>query len=214
MPSPSSPAEVSGRRCGRLLATFFNCTVTISRSLAVAASTSGGMPRGSIHCQRVESRGYMKFGGMRWASQCRSSRRRGQRQRLGGRLIRLVSQDPLTRSFRVASMQRRWPPPPASAGTYRLEPTPFSNLSSLIAWANRTGTPNAVRAISDLIKQANRDEVDPHALAAMLVKSIILTVSVSVPEEERPAAAANLLRLMHDQFTRRRIIGRPRPPEG
>ncbi len=61
---------------------------------------------------------------------------------------------------------------------------------------NRIPRPDAVRAISDQIKQAIHDEVDPYLLAGALIEGIAMTLLSNIPEQKRMGVAKDVLKLL------------------
>ena len=58
--------------------------------------------------------------------------------------------------------------------------------------------------------QANRDKADPYVLAGVLVEGIAMTLTASIPEQKRNAAASDVLKLMCNRFL---SLGLLEPPK-
>ncbi len=84
------------------------------------------------------------------------------------------------------------------------------SLSSLIASINQTATQRSIDAVSDAIRQAIRDEVDPYVLCGVLVEGIAMAVMGRIPAQKRDQIAADVLKLLCVRFQTLGLLSKPR----
>ncbi|MFL5280331.1 MAG: hypothetical protein ACJ8AW_04875 [Rhodopila sp.] len=72
-----------------------------------------------------------------------------------------------------------------------------------------TATLDASQAVANAVKQAIREEADPHILAGCLIEGIAMTVLAGIPEETRSSVANDLLLLLYMRLESLDMIGRP-----
>lgn len=83
-----------------------------------------------------------------------------------------------------------------------LPPKTFTALDAMMENVERTtaATLNATQAVSNAVKQAIREEADPHILAGALVEGIAMTVLAGIPEDSRRGVANDLLVLLYTRL--------------
>ena len=83
-----------------------------------------------------------------------------------------------------------------------MPPDTFNALNAMLQDVQRTTTAtlNATQAVSNAVKQAIREEADPHILAGALVEGIATTLLARIPEECRHGVANDLLVLLYNKL--------------
>ncbi len=87
----------------------------------------------------------------------------------------------------------------------RMTPFPsntFAALEVMLEDVERTtaATLNATQAVANAVKQAIREDADPHILVGALVEGIATTLLAQIPEDSRKGVANDLLVLLYTRL--------------